>query len=185
MEFSLTGKGGFLSPQKIIDDIGIVDGGMSIADFGCGHGYFSLLLAKRVGSDGKIFALDVVPEALKAIESRMKLEGIQNIEMKRCNLEKEKGSGLLDASCDVVWLANLLFQTEDDEVVIKEVKRVLKQKGIAVFIDWRPGVPLGPQGKRVKPEKIKILFESNGFLFERDFPTDNYHFGMVFKKSLA
>ena len=176
------GTGGFLNPQRIISEIGIIEGGMRIADFGCGHGYFSLPLAKKVGDDGRVFALDVLPDALEAVNSKVKLEGTQNIETKRCNLEKEGGSKLLNESCDVVWLANLLFQTEDDEIVVRETKRILKPGGRLVFIDWRPDVPLGPLGKRVRKEEAKKLFEKEGFSLEKEFPTDNYHYGMIFRR---
>lgn len=177
-----TGAGGFLNPVALIDEIGIIEKEMVVADFGCGNGYFSLPLAKKVGDNGKIFALDVLTDALEAVSSRMKIEGVSNIETKRRNLEKEGGSGLSSESCDVVLIVNLLFQTEDDEIVAREAKRVLKNDGRVVFIDWKLGVALGPQGKRVSPEKIKELLEKEGFSFEKDFPTDKYHFGMIFKK---
>jgi len=176
------GTGGFLDPSQIIDELGIVQEGMSVADFGCGHGYFTLPLAKRVKDEGKVFALDVLKEALQAVESKAKMEGMDNVKTIRCNLEKFGGSKLKDESCDIVWLVNLLFQTEDDEIVIKEAKRVLKKDGKLVFIDWRPGVSLGPKAKRVNPEEIKELIEKQNFTFKRNFPTDNYHFGMIFKK---
>lgn len=176
------GAGGFLNPAAVVDEIGIIEKEMVIADFGCGNGYFSLPLSKKVGDNGKIFALDVLTDALEAVSSRMKIEGVSNIETKRRNLEKEGGSGLLDGSCDVVLMANLLFQTEDDEVVAREAKRVLKVGGRVIFIDWKLGVSLGPQGKRVSPEKIKELLGKEGFSFEKDFSTDSYHFGMIFRK---
>ncbi|HOK35143.1 MAG TPA: class I SAM-dependent methyltransferase [Candidatus Pacearchaeota archaeon] len=175
------GSGGFLNPQKIIDSLEIEKGSI-IADFGCGHGYFTFPLARRVGEEGKVFALDVLPEALEAVNSRMKIEGVKNITIKRCNLEKEKGSGLPDESCDIILMANLLFQTENDQSVIQEAKRVLKKEGKVIFIDWQENVPLGPQGKRVKQEEVKELFFKEGFSFEKDFPVDNYHFGFIFKK---
>lgn len=177
-----TGSGGFLNPQRIIGELGIFEEGIVVADFGCGHGYFSIPLARKVGPQGKIFALDVLPAALEAVHSRAKMEGISNIETKRCNLEKVGSSGLGDESCDIVLIANLLFQTEDDESVVKEAKRVLKKEGRIVFIDWKPEVPFGPQGKRNLDEEIKNLMQNGGFFFEREFPTDNYHYGMVFKK---
>ena len=177
-----TGTGGFLNPARIINEIGIIEQGMRVADFGCGHGYFSLPLSKKVGDSGKILALDVLPDAIEAVNSRIKLEGVSNIKTKRCNLEKERGSGILDENCDVAWIANLLFQTEDDEIVVREAKRILKKDGRVVFIDWKPDVSLGPQGKRVAPEKVKELLEKEGFSFEKDFSTDSYHFGMIFRK---
>lgn len=174
--------GGFLNPQKIIESLSIVREGMKIADFGCGHGYFTLPLARKVGKNGKVFALDILSEALEAVTSQMKINGIENIEVKRCNLEKERGSRLEDSSCDVVLISNLLFQTEEDDKIIKEAKRILKKGGKVIFIDWRPDVPLGPVGKRVKPEEAVGLFERENFKKERDFFTDHYHYGMVFTK---
>jgi len=177
------GTGGFLNPQKIVNEIGIIDDGMKIADFGSGNGYFSLPLAKKVGDGGKVFALDVLDESLEAISSQKRIQGIENIETKKCNLELEKGSKLLEKSFDIVWIANLLFQTEKDEVVIMEAKRILKPKGRLVFIDWKPGVSLGPQGGRVSPDDVKKLIENEGFFLERNFSTDSYHFGLIFKKN--
>lgn len=172
---------GILNPQEIVDNLEIEENSI-IADFGCGHGYFAFALSKKVGEGGKIFALDILPEALEAVNSRMKIEGVKNIITRRCDLEKERGSQLADESCDLVWMANLLFQTEDDKTVVREAKRVLKSGGRVVCIDWLPDVSLGPQGKRVKPEEVKKLFLDQGFSFEKDLLIDNYHFGFIFKK---
>jgi len=176
------GTGGFLNPREIVESLEIIKEGMVIADFGCGHGYFTIPLAKKVGEEGKVYALDVLPKALEAVKSRLKLENIQNVVPIRCNLEKENGSTLEDELCDIVWIANLLFQTEDDRAVVREAKRVLKKDGYIVFIEWRVDVPFGPKGKRVAPEEAKKLFEEEGFLFEKTFSTDDYHYGMIFKK---
>jgi len=155
---------------------------MEIADFGCGHGYFSLPLARKVGDNGKVYAIDVLSEALEALNSRAKMERIKNIETKRGNLEKEGGSALGDESCNIVLVSNLLFQTEEDEKVIREAKRILKSDGKVIFIEWRQDVPLGPIGKRVKTEEAKKLFEKEGFFLEKEFATDNYHYGIIFRK---
>jgi len=176
------GTGGFLAPVKIIESLGVIQKGMKVADFGCGHGYFTIPLAKKVGESGKIYAIDVVPETLEAVNSRMKTEGIKNIEIKRGNLEKNGGSCLEEESCDIVFIANLLFQAEEDEKIVQEAKRILKPSGRVIFIEWRQDAPLGPIGKRVKAEEAKKLFENENLLFEKTFATDNYHYGLIFIK---
>lgn len=182
MVVSPPGTGGFLNPANIVKSLGIIKEGMKIADFGCGHGYFSVPLARRVGNYGKIYAIDVLPESLEAVNSQMKIEGIKNIEIKRGNLEKEGGSTLENENCDIVFIANLLFQTENDQNVIREAKRILKPEGKIVFIDWRQDAPMGPVGKRINPEEAIQLFQNENFVLERKFFTDNYHYGLIFVK---
>src|SRR3989339_920324 len=97
--------GGLFSPEKILDQIEIREQ-MVAADFGCGHGFFSIPLAKRVPK-GKVYALDVVKEALEAVQSRAELEKIDNIEIIQVNLENSGGSKLKDDSIDIVLLRNI------------------------------------------------------------------------------
>ena len=47
-------------PETAIDKLGLKPG-MVVADVGAGVGYFTVRLAKRVGAEGKIFAVDVQP----------------------------------------------------------------------------------------------------------------------------
>lgn len=174
--------GGFLNPQAIIENIDIIKEGMKVADFGSGAGYFSILLAKKVGKDGEVFSVDVLKEALEVIESKAKAEGLENVKAIRGNLEDKGGSGLKDGFCDIIFIANLLFQTENDKVVIEEAKRVLKENGFVIFIEWIPGVPFGPEGKKIKKEEVINLFKEQGFTPKKEFPTDNYHYGLIFEK---
>lgn len=177
-----SGSGGFLNPNQIVNELDVAGEAMVVADFGCGHGYFSIPLAEKVGDTGKIFAIDILQDALQTVEAKAEDNHISNIETIRANLEKINGSNLEDNSCDVVWLVNILFQTDEDEVVIKEAQRVLKEGGKIVFIDWHPEVEFGPQGKRVNPQEMKSLMKKEGLSFVKNFGTDKYHFGMIFEK---
>ena len=179
---SFPGTGGFLVPQKIINELKIVKKGMHIADFGSGAGYFTVPLAKKVGDSGKVFAIDILPEALEVVNSKIKIEGINNVMMIRCNLEKEGSCGLDDESCDIIWIVNLLFQTDDDKSVIQEAKRVLKKEGKLVLIEWRPEISFGPPSKKIKKENLMSLLKKQGLSLEKEFPTDDYHYGLIFKK---
>lgn len=176
------GSGGFLNPAKIIESLGIIQISMKVADFGCGHGYFTIPISKKVGQGGKVYAIDVLKESLEAVNSRIKIEGIGNVETKRGNLEKEGGSGLDSGVCDIVLMSNLLFQTEEDEKVVQEARRILKPSGKVIFIDWRHDAAMGPVGKRLKGDEAKVLFEKENFTLEKSFATDNYHYGLIFLK---
>src|SRR3989338_11617840 len=118
-----TGTGGFIDPETITDSFGVEEG-MKIADFGCGSGYFTTALARRTGLDGRVYALDIQESALDHVRSKARANNIENIEFIRTNLEIFGGSGLPNESQDIVLLANVLFQSNKNDDIIKEAKRV-------------------------------------------------------------
>ena len=178
-----TGTGGFINPEKVIGQLGLKPG-LAVADFGCGHGYFALPVAKAVGKEGRIFAIDVLSEALEAVRSRAQLEGIANIETIRGNLEAPGGSSLPDVAVDLVLLHNVLFESQKKAAIIKEAKRVLKTGGLFILIDWRKDNPsLGPQaGWRISLDEAKALAQEEGFVFNKVFDVGQYHYGLMFIK---
>ena len=84
---------GFINIERVVSQLDIKSD-MVIADFGAGHGFFSVAFGKRVGPSGQIFAVDVLPQAIEAIRSRAKLEGLFNVKAIRGDLEKPNGSTL-------------------------------------------------------------------------------------------
>lgn len=177
------GSGGFINPEKLLAQLDIQKG-MRVADFGCGHGYFVLPLAKMVGDSGKIYAIDVLKEALEAVESRTKIQEIPNIEAIRGDLELPGGSKLPPDSCDLVLVANILFQSQKKEEIIQEAKRITKPGGRIVVIDWLPERPeIGPtEGWRISAQSLRELVERQGLSLVSNLNTDKYHFGMIFAK---
>lgn len=178
----MVGTGGFLNPDETLKQLNI-EKGMKVADFGCGAGYFSIPLAKAVGEEGKVYALDVLDTALESVRSRAKIQGFFNIETKRCNLEILGNSELEDKSLDLVVLANILFQSDKKTDIIKEASRIAKQRGQMAIIDWQANQPMGPPKELiVSSESIKKMAEKEGFKFKKDIPVDRYHWGLLFEK---
>lgn len=178
------GTGGFLNPELIIRELGI-QGGMSIADFGSGAGYFTILIAEKVGKEGKVYALDIMESALDSVRAKAKANGLENIEVIRTNLEIVGSSGLADQSQDMVLLANILFQSEKKAEIIRETRRVLEENGSLIIIDWKKGAGgFGPPDSlRTDDAAMRSLAVGEGFIFERDFNAGQFHFGMVFRKA--
>ena len=172
----------FLNPPDIINLLPLKEG-MLVADFGCGNGYFSLEIAKRLKPSGKVIALDIWKPSLEALSFRAKLEGLVNIiETKWANLEQEKGSGLANNSCDLVFIANILFEIEKKDIILNEAKRVLKSEGHLVLIEWEPEkLPnknfLYPISKQESLERLEKL----GFQIERELSLGITHYGFLMK----
>jgi len=53
--------------------------GMTVADIGAGTGYYTWRIAQRIGAAGTIYAVDVQPEMIKALERQMSRRGAANV----------------------------------------------------------------------------------------------------------
>lgn len=174
----------FVDPSVVVAQLPVEEG-QKAADFGCGSGYFSFEFAKRVGSEGVVYSLDVLPSALEAVASRAKTLGLANILTKRVNLEKENGSGLDTASIDWVIIKDMLFQNSHKDIILKEAARVLKPGGRAFIMEWHPSQSLvGPDKElRVSPDNLQKLIDAAGLALEKEVSTGGFHYALLAKKS--
>ena len=89
-EINKVGSGGLMNPDYIIENLNIKSG-MTVADFGCGAGYFTIPIAKIVKNNGKVYAIDVLSSSLESVSSKAKLYGLLNIITIRANVEVKEG----------------------------------------------------------------------------------------------
>ncbi len=168
---------GFIEPEQVLNKLRLKSD-MSAAEFGCGSGSFTIPLAQEL-SEGQVYGFDVQKEPLSALKGEASLKNIDNIKTRRANLEQEQSSNLPANSMDLVLIINMLFQVEDEEPVINEAKRVLKDGGKCLIIDWLPEANLGPKGDRESADFIQSLGEEAGFELEERFDPGNYHWGLI------
>jgi cyclopropane fatty-acyl-phospholipid synthase-like methyltransferase len=58
-------RAGWQKPDQVLDALALQPG-QTVCDIGAGPGYFALRAAKRVGPQGRVFAVDVDPRILDA-----------------------------------------------------------------------------------------------------------------------
>jgi len=173
----------FMDPEAII---GLLDlpQGIIVADFGCGTGYFSLPVARRIGGKGIVYALDILTDKLEAVESQAKTQGIANVRTKRVNLENKNGSKLEPESVDWVVLKDMLFQNKEKNQILEEAKRVLKPGGKILLVEWKKGdTSIGPDmGLRISGEELKDMARKNELGVEKEIDAGNFHYGVILVK---
>lgn len=169
---------GFLNPQNILSELNMQKS-MVAADFGCGSGGWSIPLA-QILSEGKVFSVDILEGPISALTSKAKLANILNIQTQVADVTK--GTKIIPNSCDLVLMTNLLFQCADKKVVLEEGKRVLKQSGKILLVDWKKSANFGPRERAVSQEDIKKIAGELSLNIEKEFEASPYHYGLILVK---
>ncbi len=76
--FDSPGREQRLQIDRVMDVLGIGPG-KNVADIGAGSGWFTVRAARRVGESGKVYAVDINPEAIRYIEDRVQKEQLHDV----------------------------------------------------------------------------------------------------------
>ena len=184
METDMNITADFLKPEQIVAGFGLKKGD-HVADFGAGHGYFALALAAAVGREGKVWAVDIQPSALDTVRSSAMSLHALNIEYVRADLEAPDPSPIPERFMDFVLVGNILFQVAEKENILREARRVLRERGRMAMIEWDAatnGLLGPPAASRIKKQDAKALALSVGFEIDREFAAGTHHYGLLFKR---
>jgi ubiquinone/menaquinone biosynthesis C-methylase UbiE len=142
-----------LPTDKVLNIIG-VEKNMVIADIGCGTGYFSIPIAKSIGPDSNIYAVDISKEMLLETEKKAKEENISNVVLVQAS---ENSFNLEESSCDMVFSSTVLHEVESPQDFLIQCKKAIKEKGNIIILDWnKVEAEVGPPMKhRVSVDQIE------------------------------
>ncbi|NRA76038.1 MAG: methyltransferase domain-containing protein, partial [Planctomycetes bacterium] len=145
-----------------------VEAGQTVCDLGCGNGYHALRLARRVGSSGKILAVDIQQPMLDMLEERSAEAGLDNIELILGDTADPK---IPDGSCDLILLVDVYHEFSDPETMLAKMRRALKPDGRIALVEFRSEDPEVPIKKLHKMSKQQILKEylPAGFRLDEQF----------------
>jgi ubiquinone/menaquinone biosynthesis C-methylase UbiE len=149
----------FENPNAILSEAG-VELGDTVADIGCGIGFFTLPLARYIGKNGKVFALDTSPTMIKELRKRT-----ENLKQVKPIHSQENKFPLGNESVNFVLLVNMVHELEDWKRFFKEVKRILTPGGKVCVVDFkRKKMEMGPPLKvRLTKNCLKGILLRSGF----------------------
>nr|WP_321464452.1 class I SAM-dependent methyltransferase [uncultured Desulfobulbus sp.] len=110
----------------IVDTLSLAPG-MTVLDAGCGPGRLTLPLAKRVGPEGTVTAVDLQPGMLERVRAKAERAGLGNIKLVRAGL----GEGQLPRGhFERAVLVTVLGEIPDRDAALAELYAALKPGGI-------------------------------------------------------
>ncbi|MFZ3011714.1 MAG: class I SAM-dependent methyltransferase [Minisyncoccia bacterium] len=169
----------FTDPLKNLKTLGLREDNV-VADLGAGTGHYSVMLGSFVPK-GKVYAVEVQKDYLETIKNKVREAHLGNVEIIWGNVEKIGGTKIADAILDVVVASNILFQVENKENFLLEIKRILKPQGRVFLIDWSDPSVIGLHNM-ISKGKAKEMFEQNGFAIEQEIDAGSHHYGMILRK---
>ncbi len=126
--YKLTGS--IWNPRRRLKKIPLEEG-MTVLDYGCGPGRYTLPVTRLVGLEGKVFAVDIQSLAISTTKEKAARESLANIEP---ILIDSYNTGIQNSSIDLALLLDTLHQIGDCNALFLEIHRVLKEDGV-LFMD--------------------------------------------------
>jgi SAM-dependent methyltransferase len=116
--------------------------GLRLLDVGCGPGTITLGLAASVAPTGRVVGVDMQPSQIELARRAACEAGVANVEFRHAMAQARPFDG---GSFDVVFAHALFEHVPAPEVVLAEIRRVLRQDGLLALCssDW--------SGARVEP----------------------------------
>lgn len=165
-----------LQIDRVMDILKITEG-KSAADIGAGSGWFTVRAAQRTGANGKVYAVEINPDAIKYIDERAGCENFTNIQT---ILGTEDDPKLPENSTDAVLILKTYHEIAQPVKVLNNLKKALKKDALVGVIDRNgTGSDHGIQMQTVIDEFKKAGFEK---IADYDFvKPDGMDYFLVFK----
>ena len=171
--FDSPGRDERLQINRVMDILGIGPG-KTVADIGAGSGWFTVRAAKRVGDTGTVYAVDINPEAIRYINSRIRKENLHNIKP----IFGKPDNPLLPGTVDAVLLLKTYHEVAQPITLLRNLRASLTA-GAKVGVIDRNG-----DGENHGVAQDVVIREANeaGYqlLEQYDFVKDGMDYFLVF-----
>ena len=152
-----------------------------IADIGAGSGYHAFRIASLV-TNGLVYAVDIQPEMLMAIEKTKEFRKIENI---KTILGTEKTVELPKNSVDKILMVDVYHEFSFPVEMINSIKNALKPNGELFLIEYRAEdlkVPIKRIHKMTEEQAVKEM-KAAGLVLKENIDNLPWQHCMVFIKN--
>lgn len=142
--------------------------GMTVCDLGCGNGFWTLPMARKVGATGRVLAVDIQREMLQLLRQRTAKAGLHNVEPIHGAIDDPS---LPAGEVDLLLMVDVYHEFSHPESMLWGIRRSLKPNGVVALLEYRqedPTVPIKPLHKMSKRQIMKE-YQQNGFKLVREY----------------
>ena len=153
--------------------------GATAADIGAGTGYFAVHLARAVGAEGRVLAVDIEPGLVEYMQERATRESVPWIEPV---LTEPDEPGVPAGTADVVLIVNTWHHIDDRLTYLDKLADTLKPGGRVVVVDFHEGeLPVGPPaGHKLSQEHVQAEFDEAGWTLAASYDDLPYQYVLAF-----
>lgn len=167
-----------------------LDAGTSLADVGCGDGFFTLPAAEGV-APAPVYAIDADGTCLDEIDAWAAERGLGNVTT--LSGDPETFASLLPEPVDVVLVVDTFHAVEAPTAFARQVSRSIRPGGRFVVVEWRDRAPEetavdgGPRGppnsRRMTPSAVRSAVAPAELVVAREVDLPPHHYALVFRRS--
>ncbi len=121
-----------LGEAEVVMDLARIKAGTTVADIGAGEGYYTIRLAERVGSKGRVLAQDIDPGAIQRLGQRVERERLDNVSIKTGAPDDPR---LPANSFDRVFLVHMYHEVTEPYAFLWRLRPALRQGGQVIVVD--------------------------------------------------
>jgi ubiquinone/menaquinone biosynthesis C-methylase UbiE len=121
-----------LGEAKVVMDLALIRDGTTVADIGAGEGYYTVRLAERVGSSGRVLAEDINPEAVRRLGVRVERDRLDNVSIRLGTADDPR---LPDSSFDRIFLVHMYHEVSEPYAFLWRLRPALREGGKVIVVD--------------------------------------------------
>jgi ubiquinone/menaquinone biosynthesis C-methylase UbiE len=142
--------------------------GMVLCDLGCGNGYWTLPMAREVGPEGAVYAVDIQREMLQKLRQRADRFELKNIRPVLGTIDDPK---LPEDKIDLLLMVDVYHEFSHPQSMLWEIRRSLTPTGVVALLEYRKEDETVPIKLLHKMSKRQIMkeYQENGFKLVREY----------------
>jgi SAM-dependent methyltransferase len=158
----------FVHRERIVEALAM-SSGMTVADIGAGTGLFLPAFDREVGSEGRVYAVEISSKFLEYLRERTERENLARVEVVK---GLEDSVELPAASVDLAFVCDTYHHFEYPRSTLNSLHTAIRPGGFLVVLDFEriPGESQDwvLEHVRAGKEVFRQEIESAGFRFERE-----------------